>query len=50
MLVATETPDGIGFLATLDDEPSALVSLEVRDGRISDVYIMRNPDKLTQWG
>ncbi|MEV5069402.1 RNA polymerase sigma factor SigJ [Microbacterium sp. LMI12-1-1.1] len=43
------TPDGLGFLATLDDEPSALVSLRVRDGRIADVYIMRNPDKLTQW-
>jgi RNA polymerase sigma-70 factor (ECF subfamily) len=43
------TPDGLGFLATLDDEPSALVSLRVRDGRIVDVYIMRNPDKLTQW-
>lgn len=49
VLVAIETPDGLGFLATIDDEPSALVSLEVRDGRVTDVYIMRNPDKLTQW-
>jgi len=50
LLVAIETPDGLGFLATLDGEPSALFSLEVRDGRISDVYVMRNPDKLTLWG
>ncbi|MFF2485988.1 RNA polymerase sigma factor SigJ [Microbacterium sp. NPDC058062] len=50
VLVAIETPDGLGFLATIDDEPSALVTLEVRDGRVTDVYIMRNPDKLTQWG
>ena len=45
-----ETPDGLGFLATLHDLPSAVFSLDVRDGRITAVYIMRNPDKLTQWG
>jgi RNA polymerase sigma-70 factor (ECF subfamily) len=50
VLVPVETPDGLGFLATLHDVPDALVTLEVRDGRITDVFIMRNPDKLTQWG
>jgi RNA polymerase sigma-70 factor (ECF subfamily) len=45
-----ETPDGLGFLATLDGRPSAVFSLRVQDGRITDVYVMRNPDKLTQWG
>ncbi|MFE5408384.1 RNA polymerase sigma factor SigJ [Microbacterium sp. NPDC056569] len=50
VLVAVETPDGLGFLATIDDEPNALFSLEVRDARITDVYVVRNPDKLTQWG
>ncbi len=44
-----ETPDGLGFLATLHDLPSAVFSLDVRAGRITAVYIMRNPDKLTQW-
>ncbi|MEV4686022.1 hypothetical protein [Microbacterium sp. LWH3-1.2] len=45
-----ETPDGLGFLATLHGVADALVTREVRDGRITDVFIMRNPDKLTQWG
>ena len=49
VLHAVQTPDGLGFLATLRDEPSAQFTLRVRDGRITDVYIMRNPDKLTQW-
>jgi RNA polymerase sigma-70 factor (ECF subfamily) len=44
-----DTPDGLGFLATLHDRPSAVFSLSVRDGRVTDVYVMRNPDKLTQW-
>lgn len=44
-----ETPGGLGFLATRHDRPSAVFSLSVRDGRVTDVYVMRNPDKLTQW-
>lgn len=44
-----ETPDGLGLLATLDGRPSAHLSLRVRDGRITEVYIVRNPDKLSQW-
>lgn len=49
-LGAIETPDGVGFLATLDGRPSAVFSLRVQEGRITDIYVMRNPDKLTQWG
>lgn len=50
VITAIETPEGLGILATLDGLPSALVSLSVRNGVVADVYIMRNPDKLTQWG
>lgn len=50
VLPPVETPDGLGFLATLHGVADALVTREVRDGRITDVFIMRNPDKLTQWG
>jgi RNA polymerase sigma-70 factor (ECF subfamily) len=49
VLDGVETPDGLGFLATLHDLPSAVFSLDVRSGLITAVYIMRNPDKLTQW-
>jgi RNA polymerase sigma-70 factor (ECF subfamily) len=49
VLTTVDTPDGLGFLATVDGRPSAVFSLQVRDGRITDLYVMRNPDKLTQW-
>lgn len=49
VLRPVDTPDGLGFLATLHDEPSAHFTVRVRDGRVTDVYVMRNPDKLTQW-
>lgn len=47
---AIRTPDGLGLIATLHGEPSALFTLAVRDGRVADIYVMRNPDKLSQWG
>ncbi|WP_203580126.1 RNA polymerase sigma factor SigJ [Microbacterium hibisci] len=49
VLSPVETPDGLGFLVTLDGRPSAVFSLRVSGDGISDVYVMRNPDKLTQW-
>ncbi|MDW4571872.1 RNA polymerase sigma factor SigJ [Microbacterium sp. M3] len=50
VIAPIETPDGMGFLATRDGEAIALLTLRVVAGRIADVYVMRNPDKLTQWG
>jgi len=44
------TPDGLGLIATLHGEPNALFTVDVRDGRVADIYVMRNPDKLSQWG
>ena len=44
------TPDGLGFFVTLDGAAHSVITLGVRDGRIADVWIMRNPEKLTLWG
>ncbi len=49
-LEPVQTPDGIAFLARIAGKVDSLFSLRVQDGRIADVYVMRNPDKLTQWG
>ena len=46
----TVTADGLGFLVTLDGAPHSVITLGVRGDRISDVWIMRNPEKLTLWG
>lgn len=45
----TITPDGLGFLITLDGAAHSVITLDVRGGRIADVWIMRNPEKLTLW-
>jgi len=45
----TLTPDGLGFFVTLDGTTPSVITLGVRGGRIADVWIMRNPDKLTLW-
>jgi len=45
----TLTPDGLGFLVTLDGAAHSVITLGVRGGRIADVWIMRNPEKLTLW-
>jgi RNA polymerase sigma-70 factor (ECF subfamily) len=41
--------DGLAFLVTVDGRPDAVVSVDVRDGRVVEVYLVRNPDKLTLW-
>ncbi|WP_141931363.1 RNA polymerase sigma factor SigJ [Microbacterium sp. SLBN-146] len=46
----TLTPDGLGFAVTLDGAPHSVITLGVRGERITDVWIMRNPEKLSRWG
>jgi RNA polymerase sigma-70 factor (ECF subfamily) len=43
------TAGGVGFLITVDGAPDSVLSLAVSDGRVTDVYIVRNPEKLTLW-
>ncbi|MEU2157078.1 RNA polymerase sigma factor SigJ [Streptomyces sp. NPDC019396] len=38
-----------GLLLLVGGEPDTLVQIEVRDGRIQCVYLVRNPDKLTNF-
>lgn len=45
----TTTGDGLAFLVTVDGRADAVISLTVAGGRVTDVYIVRNPDKLTLW-
>lgn len=45
-----ETADGLAFLATVQGRPDAVISVAVAHGRITDVFLVRNPDKLTMWG
>ncbi|WP_127473118.1 RNA polymerase sigma factor SigJ [Microbacterium sulfonylureivorans] len=45
----TFTADGLAFLVRIDGRADAVISLEVSGERITDVYIVRNPDKLTLW-
>lgn len=47
--VPVGTADGIGFLIREGGEPTALMVLRVADDRIADVWMIRNPEKLTQW-
>lgn len=49
VLSPTETPDGIALLATLDGRTDSVVSFLVADGLITEILIVRNPDKLSQW-
>jgi len=48
-IAPTITPDGLAFLATVDGRVHSLVSLAVAGERVTEVYIVRNPDKLTLW-
>ncbi|MET0813379.1 MAG: RNA polymerase sigma factor SigJ [Microbacterium sp.] len=43
------TPDGLGFYVTLDGAPHSVITIGVRGDRITDVWIVRNPEKLTLW-
>ena len=44
-----ETPDGLGFAMWEDARIIGVITFEVLGGRISDVKMMLNPDKLTLW-
>lgn len=48
--VPVGTPDGLGFVIRGAGVTEGVVLLGVEDDRITDVWIMRNPDKLTLWG
>jgi len=41
--------DGLGYVTTLDGVVTGVLSLGIRDGRITDLWIMVNPEKLTSW-
>lgn len=45
----TITADGLAFLVTVDGAADSVMSLGVSGGRVTDVYIVRNPEKLTLW-
>lgn len=44
-----ETPDGLGFAMWEEGRIISVVTLEVAGGVITDVRLMRNPNKLTLW-
>ncbi|WP_234983464.1 RNA polymerase sigma factor SigJ [Demequina sp. NBRC 110053] len=43
------TADGLGFVVSEDGVVDTVMVLGVRGERVSDVWLMRNPDKLTSW-
>ena len=43
------TADGLGFLVRIDGRPDSVITVAVADGRVSDVWIVRNPEKLRLW-
>lgn len=45
----TLTPEGLAFLVTIEGRADSVISVDVTGDRITDVYIVRNPDKLTLW-
>ncbi|MCH6231118.1 RNA polymerase sigma factor SigJ [Microbacterium sp. CFH 31415] len=45
----TVTADGLAFLVTVDGRADSVMTLEVAVGRVTGVYIVRNPHKLTLW-
>ena len=46
---ATQTADGLAFLVRMDGRADSIVSVAVAGGVVTDVWIVRNPDKLTLW-
>lgn len=48
-LTVTATTDGIALLARVDGRADSVFSLIVEGDRITEILIVRNPDKLTQW-
>lgn len=49
VLEPVETADGLAFLAKIRGHADTVISIDVSGGRITDVYLVRNPDKLTLW-
>lgn len=49
-IAPTFTPDGLSFLITMEGAPHSVITLGVRGDRVADIWIMRNPEKLTLWG
>lgn len=45
----TLTPDGLAFLVRIEGQVNSVISVDVTGERITEVYIVRNPDKLTLW-
>jgi len=44
-----ETHDGLGFALWDEGRIVGIITLDVQDGRVSSVQMMRNPDKLGLW-
>jgi RNA polymerase sigma-70 factor (ECF subfamily) len=49
VLTPTLTPDGIAFLATINGRADSIISVAVSEDRVTEVFVVRNPDKLTLW-
>jgi RNA polymerase sigma-70 factor, ECF subfamily len=49
VITPTDTPDGLGFVIREDGVVEGVMLLRVEGYRIADVWIMRNPEKLTLW-
>ncbi len=45
-----ETADGLGFVEVQGDRITGVITLSVRDGVVSGIRAVRNPEKLTLWG
>ncbi|MGN6325546.1 RNA polymerase sigma factor SigJ [Pseudolysinimonas sp.] len=45
-----ETPDGLGFVVWDGGRVDSVLTVEVVEGRIVELRMMRNPEKLTLWG
>jgi RNA polymerase sigma-70 factor (ECF subfamily) len=43
------TADGLGFALTLDGRLFAMATFHVEDARITDVWLVLDPGKLTEW-
>jgi hypothetical protein len=48
-VLAAETPDGLGFVVWDGGRVDSVLTLEVVDGRVAELRMMRNPEKLTLW-
>ena len=49
-VVPAETGDGLGFVMVDDGQVTGVMTFSVRDGAVSGIRMVRNPEKLTLWG